>query len=210
MGAFHSTKIPVWNFGNSTCPGERVHFCCTNPTQATARIQKSGTVDNKFGQMERDISVRPTEITGPVKVDHLQSWSRIFRSDQTEMVRSIWFTNRNFLEFCVEWKVPHVMYDRGAWFLRVIMSISCTLCCLPSVKKQKQDFQVCFVDRARYRKNSWKQGLTKHKKVEEGGKGAVCWLRGSEKTERTWGKERVGTNFENILCGSEKERFRSL
>ena len=40
----------------------------------------------------------------------------------------------------------HVMYDRGAWFLRVIMSSSRALCCLPSVKKQKHDFQVCFID----------------------------------------------------------------
>ena len=48
----------------------------------------------------------------------------------------------------------HVMYDRGAWFLRVIMSSSRALCCLPSVKKQKHDFQVCFVDRARHRKSS--------------------------------------------------------
>ena len=30
----------------------------------------------------------------------------------------------------------HVMYDRGAWFLRVIISSLSTLCCLPSVKKQ--------------------------------------------------------------------------
>ena len=51
---------------------------------------------------------------------------------------------------------------------------------------------------------------TKHKKVDEGGKGAVCWLREREKTERTWGKERVGTNFENMLCRSEKERIRSM
>ena len=29
----------------------------------------------QFGQMERDISVRPTEMTRPVTVDHLQSWS---------------------------------------------------------------------------------------------------------------------------------------
>ena len=50
----------------------------------------------------------------------------------------------------------------------------------------------------------------KHKKVDEGGKGAVCWLREREKTERTWGKERVGTNFENILCRSEKEMIRSM
>ena len=58
----------------------------------------------------------------------------------------------------------HVMYDRGAWFLRVIMSSSRALCCLPSVKKQKHDFQVCFVDRARHRKSSWRQGLTNTKR----------------------------------------------
>lgn len=34
------------------------------------------------------------------------------------------------------------------------MSSSRTLCCLSSVKKQKHDFQVCFVDRERHRKNS--------------------------------------------------------
>ena len=104
------------------------------------------------------------------------------------------------------------MYDRGAWFLRVIMSSSCALCCLPSVKKQKHDFKVCFVDgRAGHRKHSWRLGLTKHKKVDKGGKEAVCWLREREKkTEGTCGKERVGTNFENILCRSEKERIRSM
>ena len=75
----------------------------------------------------------------------------------------------------------HVMYDRGAWFLRVIMSSSRALCCLLSVKKQKHDFQVCFVDRARHRKISWRQGLTKHKKVDEGGQGAVRWLREKRK-----------------------------
>ena len=36
----------------------------------------------------------------------------------------------------------HVMYDRSAWFLRVIMSNSRALCCLPSVKKQKHFFFV--------------------------------------------------------------------
>ena len=34
----------------------------------------------------------------------------------------------------------HVMYDHGAWFLRVIMSSLRTLWCLPSVKKQEHDF----------------------------------------------------------------------
>ena len=73
------------------------------------------------------------------------------------------------------------------------MLSSRALCCLPS-------------DRARHRKNSWRKGLTKHKKVDEGGKGAVCRLREREKTDRTWGKERVGTNFENNFCRSEKLR----
>ena len=36
----------------------------------------------------------------------------------------------------------HVMYDCNAWFPRVIMSTSHNSCCLPSVKKQKHDFQV--------------------------------------------------------------------
>ena len=37
-----------------------------------------------------------------------------------------------------------------------------------------------------------RQGLT-NTKVDEGGKGAVCWLREREKTERTWRKERAQT-----------------
>ena len=39
----------------------------------------------------------------------------------------------------------HVVYDRGAWFLRVIMSSSLALFCLPSEKKQKHEFFFCFV-----------------------------------------------------------------
>ena len=61
----------------------------------------------------------------------------------------------------------HVMYDRSVWFLRVIMSSLHILCCLPSVKKQKHNFQICFVDRRLLRwssKNSWRQGHTKHKR----------------------------------------------
>ena len=38
---------------------------------------------HQFCQIERDISVRPTEIARPVKVNHLQSCYQIFRSDQT-------------------------------------------------------------------------------------------------------------------------------
>ena len=92
-----------------------VHFGCTDPTQATARlvivlesrIQKSGTAwGQQFCQTERDISVWPTEMTRPVRVDHLQSWSRKFRSGQTEMVRSIWCTNRNVRNFELNGKRP--------------------------------------------------------------------------------------------------------
>ena len=36
----------------------------------------------------------------------------------------------------------HVMYDRSAWFPRVIMPTSRDPCCLPTVKRQKHDFQV--------------------------------------------------------------------
>ena len=39
----------------------------------------------------------------------------------------------------------NVMYGRGAWFLRVIMSSPRALCCLLSVKKQKHDFNCFFV-----------------------------------------------------------------
>ena len=50
--------------------------------------------------MEGDIIlVQPTKMTRPVKVDHLQSCSQIFRSDQTEMDHFIWSTNRNFWNF---------------------------------------------------------------------------------------------------------------
>ena len=45
-------------------------------------------------------------MTRPVKVDQLQSWSWIYRSDQTEMVRSIWFYQPKFPEFWVELKAP--------------------------------------------------------------------------------------------------------
>ena len=51
------------------------------------------------------ITFRPST---PVTVGHLQSWSRIFRSNQTEMVRSIWWTNQNFRNFGLKGKRPYV------------------------------------------------------------------------------------------------------
>ena len=65
--------------------------------------------------MERDISV------GLVKVDYLQSWSQIFQSDQTEMARSIWCTNRNFRNFGLNGKHPwiwgqkHINFYQFSW-----------------------------------------------------------------------------------------------
>ena len=74
-----------------------VHSSCTDPTQATARLvgvlvsrrAVVGTTILSNGKGHVGPSDQPTEMTRPVKVDHLQSWSRIFRSDQTQMVRSI-------------------------------------------------------------------------------------------------------------------------
>ena len=76
----------------------------------------------QFWQMERDSSVRPTEMTRPVTVDHLQSWSRIFRSDQTEMVRSIWWTNRKIRTFGLNGKRPRTR----KWKLAVFFPPSVT------------------------------------------------------------------------------------
>ena len=85
----------------------------------------------------------------------------------------------------------HVMYDRGAWFLRVIMSSSRALCCLLSVKKQKLVEKIVDDKDTQNTKRSTR---------------AVCWLHEREKTERTWGKERVDTNFENKHSVSKRER----
>ena len=70
----------------------------------------------QFCQMERDISVRQTEMTRPVKEDHLQSWSRICRSDQTEMEHSIWCTNQNFQNFGLNGKHPRGSRQRLKYF----------------------------------------------------------------------------------------------
>ena len=79
-GVAASARREKW--GNFHVSKETVHSSCTDPTQATARlvivfvsrIQKS---------CARDISDRPIEMTRSVKVDHLQSWFRIFWWDET-------------------------------------------------------------------------------------------------------------------------------
>ena len=104
----------------------------------------------------------------------------------------------------------HVMYDRGAWFLTVIMSSSRALCCLPSaVMKQNHDFQVCFVVRARHRKSSWRQGLRNTKRSTKVAKKLFAYYV-KEKNWENLRKRKSWHNFENILCRIEKERIRSM
>ena len=105
MGRFPFNKNSGLKFLKFHVPNGAVHSGCTDTPDASHRAFGccSCKLDTKkrfwgqhFCRMERDISVRPTEMTRPVKEDHLQSWSWIYPSDQTEMIRSIWCTNRNF------------------------------------------------------------------------------------------------------------------
>ena len=67
--------------------------------------------------MERDISV------GLVKVDYLQSWSQIFQSDQTKMVRSINLMYQpKFPKLWVEWKAPLDMRTKAYKLLPVFLN----------------------------------------------------------------------------------------
>ena len=105
----------------------------------------------------------------------------------------------------------HVMYDRGAWFLRVIMSSSRALCCLPSVKKQKHDFQVFFVDLARHRKSSWRQGLTNTKRSTKVAKELFAdYVKEKKLREPEEKKELAQTLKTFLMCRNEKERIRSM
>ena len=91
MGAIHSakfrfeiSKIPRAQW-NGTFRLHRPAFGYCSCKQDSKELYWG----QQFCQMERDISVRPTEMTRPVKVDHLKRWSQIFRSDRTETDRSI-------------------------------------------------------------------------------------------------------------------------
>ena len=65
-------------------------------------MQKSGTGDKNLSR-KGTFRSGPSEIGGPVKEDHLQRCSKIFRSDLTKMVRSAWFLT-GFPGFWAEWK----------------------------------------------------------------------------------------------------------
>ena len=92
-GSFHSTKIPVliskvpraqWNsiFRLHIPDASHRAFGYCSRKQDARVVLGIAIVSN---------SVRPTEMTRPVKVAHLQRWSQIIRSDRTEMARLIWF-----------------------------------------------------------------------------------------------------------------------
>ena len=101
----------------------------------------------------------------------------------------------------------HVMYDRGAWFLRVIMSSSRALCCLPSVKKQKHDFQVCFVDRARHRKSSWRQGLTNTKRSTKVAKELFADYVKEKKLREPEEKKELAQTLKTFYVEARKKEF---
>ena len=101
---FNISEISQWNDTfrlHRPDPSHRTFGYCSCKQDTKERYW-----GQQFCQMERDISVRLTEMTRPVKVDHLQSWSRIFRSDQTEMVCSICCTNHKFGNFGLNGKCP--------------------------------------------------------------------------------------------------------
>ena len=79
---------------------------CSKSNRSWKRDIKERYWGQELCQMERDISVRLSEMTRPVKVDHHQSRSRIFRSDQTEIC-PFRCSNRNFRNFVLNGKRPY-------------------------------------------------------------------------------------------------------
>ena len=97
-----NSGLKFWKFH---VPNKTAHSGCTDPTQATAFGYCSCKQDTKeqywgqqFCQMERNISVRPTEMTRPVKVDHPQSTNINGPFNLMYQLKSP--------EFWVEWKAP--------------------------------------------------------------------------------------------------------
>ena len=93
-----------------------------------SRIEKSGTEDSNFGKWKGTFRSHR-----PKTVDHLQSWSRIFQSDQTEMVRSIWWTNRNFRTFGLNGKRPSFLSTIPPHLQLISSTITTPKCTLRSV-----------------------------------------------------------------------------
>ena len=112
--AFHSTKFPVWNFGNSTCQMERyIPVTQTRPKPPRVSLlflqagYKGAVLRTTICQMERGISVQPTEMTEPFKVDRPPS--KTVPNILVEPIRNGPFhliSNRNFRNFGLSGKRP--------------------------------------------------------------------------------------------------------
>ena len=105
-------KKKLWfeNFRNSTCLGNGTFQLYRPDSSDRAFNYFSCKQDKKerywgqqFKKWKGTFRSGPTEMSGPVKEDHLWRWSKIFRSDLTKMVRSAWFLT-GFPEFWTEWK----------------------------------------------------------------------------------------------------------
>ena len=78
-------------------------YCSCKQDKKRAVLETTILLNGKgyFGPTDRNDHNRTKD-----KVDHLKSWFLIFRSYQTEMVRSICCTNRNFRNFGLNGKPP--------------------------------------------------------------------------------------------------------
>ena len=94
IGRFPFNKNPSFKFWNLYRPSG-INYIPVHRPDPSHRLfgycsckqdTKEQYWEQQFCQIERVISVQLTEMTRPAKVDHLQSWSQIFWSDQTEMV----------------------------------------------------------------------------------------------------------------------------
>ena len=112
--AFHSTKIPVWNFGNSTCQMERyipVTQTRSKPPHVffvvlASRIQRSRTEDNNLSNGKGHFS--PTDRNDRT----FQSRPTTFKDVPNILVGPNWngpfhlISNRSFRNFGLNWKRP--------------------------------------------------------------------------------------------------------
>ena len=73
LRAFHWTKIPVWNFGKTTCPVEGT-FQLQTPTKGTAILVI--------------VLVSRIQIIGPGE-NNFVKWKETFRSDRLDQIRSV-------------------------------------------------------------------------------------------------------------------------
>ena len=95
------------------------------------------------------------------------------------------------------------MYDHSVWFLRVIMSSLHALCCLPSEKRKKHDFQVCFVDRTRHRR----KGLRNAKRLTKVSKELFADYMKEKKLREPEEKKELAQTLKTFYVEARKKEF---